>query len=134
MNNGADSQFFLLEIAISCPSALNMPLSHGQRQGKYSLKIPASRLGQQLGQLGRLGNKLVSITPVGILSKNVPLPWWVEIYTDYPRCLYYFGPFDSQKEAEADQGGFIEDLYQEGAEGLAVQTKQCQPQVLTQEW
>ncbi len=61
-------------------------------------------------------------------------PWWVEIYTVKPRCLYYFGPFDSMAEAKEYQSGYIEDLEKEGAEGITVAIKQCKPQELTQEW
>ncbi|NES84519.1 MAG: DUF1816 domain-containing protein, partial [Moorea sp. SIO2B7] len=51
-----------------------------------------------------------------------------------PRCTYYFGPFDSFNEAQSHQPGYIEDLQEEGAEGITVEIKQCQPQILTQEW
>jgi hypothetical protein len=67
-------------------------------------------------------------------QKRINLAWWVEIYTAKPRCLYYFGPFDSEAEAKQYQSGYIEDLDNEGAEGIAVSIKQCQPQKLTQEW
>ena len=36
--------------------------------------------------------------------------WWLEIITKEPYCIYYFGPFDSLKEAQLEQGGYIEDL------------------------
>lgn len=57
--------------------------------------------------------------------------WWVEISTDFPRCHYYFGPFDSAKDAEAAKQGYIEDLEQEGAQGMVVRVKCCKPSVLT---
>lgn len=67
---------------------------------------------------------------------NIPVnfPWWVKIYTAKPRCLYYFGPFDSMAEAKENQAGYIEDLEKEGAEGMTVSIEQCKPQELTQEW
>lgn len=52
-------------------------------------------------------------------------PWWVEIATDQPRCLYYFGPFNSEAEAAQHKGGFIEDLEQEGAQQIDVTIKSC---------
>jgi len=58
-------------------------------------------------------------------------PWWVEIATETPDCTYYFGPFDSAKEAQLNQSGYIEDLEQEGAQGIAVRLEQCQPKILT---
>lgn len=58
-------------------------------------------------------------------------PWWVKIITATPRCTYYFGPFDSVQEAKLNQSGYIEDLEQEGAIGIAVDILQDQPTVLT---
>ena len=57
--------------------------------------------------------------------------WWVEIVTRTPRCTYYFGPFLSVKEANAAKAGYIEDLEQEGAQGIAVNIKRCKPADLT---
>jgi hypothetical protein len=59
------------------------------------------------------------------------LAFWVEIVTDNPKCTYYFGPFLSAKEAEAARGGYIEDLENEGAQGIAVTVKRCKPSNLT---
>lgn len=30
--------------------------------------------------------------------------WWVEIKTSQPACTYYFGPFDTEDEANAMKG------------------------------
>ncbi|AFZ32102.1 protein of unknown function DUF1816 [Gloeocapsa sp. PCC 7428] len=57
--------------------------------------------------------------------------WWVEIVTQNPRCTYYFGPFLSVKEANAAKAGYIEDLEQEGAQGIIVKVKRCKPKNLT---
>jgi hypothetical protein len=65
-----------------------------------------------------------------ILS-SLGLAWWVEITTDSPRCVYYFGPFPSAQTAQAHQNGYIEDLEQEGAQNITVQVKRCKPQNLT---
>lgn len=61
----------------------------------------------------------------------VGLSWWVEIFTETPRCTYYFGPFTSKKEAEAAKVGYIEDIELEGAQGLKFAVKRCKPANLT---
>lgn len=57
--------------------------------------------------------------------------WWAEIITTSPRCIYYFGPFQTYDEATAAYPGYIEDLNGEGAQGIVVVVKRCQPDVLT---
>jgi Domain of unknown function (DUF1816) len=57
--------------------------------------------------------------------------WWLEVVTINPHCIYYFGPFDSQMEAELAQAGYVEDLQQEGAEGIKTEIKWYSPSVLT---
>ncbi len=57
--------------------------------------------------------------------------WWVKVVTSGPECTYYFGPFDSDREADLAQAGYIEDLEQEGAKGIAVYIVQDQPKRLT---
>ncbi|MDJ0696897.1 MAG: DUF1816 domain-containing protein [Mastigocoleus sp. MO_167.B18] len=58
-------------------------------------------------------------------------PYWIKITTNIPKCTYYFGPFESSKEAEVYEDGYIEDLVQEKALGISVETKQFQPEYLT---
>ncbi len=65
------------------------------------------------------------------LSNLVGMAFWVEITTDQPECTYYFGPFLSEKEAYLAQGGYIEDLEAESAQGIGVQIKRCHPENLT---
>jgi hypothetical protein len=60
-----------------------------------------------------------------------PEKWWVEIITNFPRCTYYFGPFDSDKEALTHTPGYIEDLESEGAKRVSIIIKRCQPSQLT---
>ena len=55
------------------------------------------------------------------------LAYWIEIATDNPRCTYYFGPFLTNQEAVAAQRGYLEDLDNEGAQGISVEIKRCQP-------
>lgn len=59
------------------------------------------------------------------------LAFWVEVVTENPKCTYYFGPFASEEEANADKGGYIEDLENEGAIGISVSVKRCKPTNLT---
>ena len=66
-----------------------------------------------------------------MIEPLLELAWWVEIATIEPHCSYYFGPFASDLEAEEAQGGWIEDLAQEGAQGITNQIKWCQPNNLT---
>ncbi|MBD1912152.1 MULTISPECIES: DUF1816 domain-containing protein [unclassified Leptolyngbya] len=59
------------------------------------------------------------------------LAWWVEVITESPRCTYYFGPFASSEEANASKQGYVDDLVQEGAQGIKVAIKRCKPRKLT---
>lgn len=59
------------------------------------------------------------------------LAWWVEVKTSSPRCIYYFGPFLTEKEAEAAKAGYVEDIENEGAEGVSVLIHRCKPITLT---
>ncbi|AFZ36246.1 protein of unknown function DUF1816 [Stanieria cyanosphaera PCC 7437] len=69
-----------------------------------------------------------------ILTKvldSVGKAYWVEITTDTPACIYYFGPFLTAREAQIAQGGYVEDLKGEGAQGISLTIKRCQPSELT---
>jgi hypothetical protein len=57
--------------------------------------------------------------------------WWVEIITNQPFCIYYFGPFVSFQEADVLRPTYVEDLLQEGVGTLQVLVKRCQPTQLT---
>lgn len=58
-------------------------------------------------------------------------PWWAEITTVKPHCVYYFGPFNTSDEAKAAYPGYVEDLNDEGAEGIVVVIKRANPKKLT---
>lgn len=58
-------------------------------------------------------------------------PWWAEITTIKPKCIYYFGPFETSSEAKDAYPGYIDDLDSEGAQGIVVVVKRCKPDVLT---
>lgn len=59
------------------------------------------------------------------------MSWWLEVITKKPHCIYYFGPFDSFREAEQEKNGYIEDLRQEAAEEIEVRVKWHNPRELT---
>ena len=59
------------------------------------------------------------------------LPWWIEIRTAVPRCIYYFGPFESRHEAKSYQYDYINDLLWEGAQGIEARIGRRQPKELT---
>lgn len=65
------------------------------------------------------------------LRDRVGVPWWVKVVVQSPACTYYFGPFDSFKEAQSQQSGYIQDLKEEGATEVVSQIQQCQPEQLT---
>ncbi|MGF1604165.1 MAG: DUF1816 domain-containing protein [Thermosynechococcaceae cyanobacterium] len=56
--------------------------------------------------------------------------WWVEVTTAEPPYVYFFGPFDSNVEADASKDGYIQDLLEEDAQGIVAHVKYCQPQRL----
>ncbi len=53
--------------------------------------------------------------------------WWVEIQTSSPECTYYFGPFMTESEAQRHTSGYKEDLENEGAEGIKIRIRRCNP-------
>ena len=57
--------------------------------------------------------------------------WWIEINIAYPRCTYYFGPFDTFVETVENQGGYVQDLIEEGYLEININIKKCCPQTLT---
>ena len=63
-------------------------------------------------------------------SEILRLSWWLEVKTVVPPCVYYFGPFSSQKEAQISQYHYIDDLSQKKAHGITAEVKQLQPKEL----
>jgi len=62
-------------------------------------------------------------------------PWWVKITTAEPNCIYYFGPFNDESEAEQAKFGYIEDLQNEGAQQIKTTLQQsAEPEELTIEY
>ncbi|TRT78883.1 MAG: DUF1816 domain-containing protein [Microcystis aeruginosa Ma_AC_P_19900807_S299] len=130
-NNQGENQIFLYEVVFSGSS--------GSLPQRFSRTVPKSRMSQETQRLLRQGAKILSIRPLDpetapIKPSLPPQPWWIEITTTQPKCLYYFGPFESFSEALSHQSGYIEDLQSESALGINSEIKQCQPEVLTQEY
>jgi Domain of unknown function (DUF1816) len=69
--------------------------------------------------------------PLAFLLNRLGLAWWVEVTTQSPKCVYYFGPFASSEEAKEELPGYLEDLNHEHAEGIQAVVKRCQPSELT---
>ena len=53
---------------------------------------------------------------IGLPKKS----WWLEISTEFPRCEYFFGPFESKSEAAQARSGYVEDLEQEGSKLICI--------------
>ena len=66
-----------------------------------------------------------------IIGPSLEQPYWIKISTREPKCVYYFGPFDSITEAQKMQHGYIEDLVAEKAIGIGVRIERCSPTQLT---
>ncbi len=64
-------------------------------------------------------------------EETIEFGWWVEVVTALPHCTYYFGAFETSKEAQLSQAGYIEELEQEGAKGITFQIRECKPRKLT---
>jgi hypothetical protein len=52
------------------------------------------------------------------MLEKLGMAFWIEVSTEAPRCVYYFGPFLSRSDADRDKPGFEEDLVEEGALGI----------------
>ncbi|NJM74661.1 MAG: DUF1816 domain-containing protein [Acaryochloridaceae cyanobacterium RU_4_10] len=64
-------------------------------------------------------------------AKTSELRWWLEVRTINPICIYFFGPFENQSEAESSQEGFFQDLESENAWVLYSDIKLYNPHRLT---
>lgn len=63
--------------------------------------------------------------------EKMGMAWWIEIITNQPKCIYYFGPFSSSDKAQSSSGTYIEDLEQKNVQVINVDIKRGQPQQLT---
>lgn len=57
---------------------------------------------------------------------NLGLSWWLEVGTANPPCINYYGPFDSQGEAEV-----AKDTSQQEPQIIFSHSKFCQPRQRT---
>ncbi|MGK7908544.1 MAG: DUF1816 domain-containing protein [Synechococcus sp.] len=68
------------------------------------------------------------------VAEALGLAYWVVVTTENPACVYYFGPFLRQQEAEDSKSGYIADLETEGAMGITAEVKKCRkPNKLTED-
>lgn len=129
LNQKLNDRYFLFEVVMSFKSEeIKSPSQY--RQSHFTLKVPYRRMKPEIQRITRKGGKILNITPY---DPSSPLPWWIEIETREPNCLYYFGPFDELDEARTYESGYLEDLHLEGAQGIRLQLKQCHPSILTEE-
>jgi hypothetical protein len=63
--------------------------------------------------------------------EDLGMALWIEIISQLPDCIYYFGPYASKKEAELAIPGYLEDLETEKADIIATNIKRGQPVQLT---
>ncbi|MDF0556712.1 DUF1816 domain-containing protein [Kamptonema sp. UHCC 0994] len=62
---------------------------------------------------------------------SLGLALWVEIITQDPHCIHYFGPFASTKEARIAIPGYVEDLKHKKAQLRTINVKRGKPTQLT---
>ena len=68
----------------------------------------------------------------GDRNSNHSRAWWIKITTRKPKCIYYFGSFNSHHEAKDRCFDYIEDLAAEKAQGITVEFVYSeQPEQLT---
>jgi Domain of unknown function (DUF1816) len=74
----------------------------------------------------------MNIAEIGVDFLNfLGQAWWIEIHTAQPQCIYYFGPFIDQNDANLSISGYVEDLESEFAQGIQTYIKRCKPRILT---
>lgn len=61
------------------------------------------------------------------LNRPYDRDWWLKITTINPFCVYYFGPFSSERVARQNLVGYREDLEQEQAKITQVVLNQMVP-------
>ncbi|WP_413166715.1 DUF1816 domain-containing protein [Capilliphycus salinus ALCB114379] len=63
--------------------------------------------------------------------ERMGLACWIEVITQSPKCIYYFGPFASGSEAQRSVRGYLEDLQAENAKIVSLEIKRGIPRSLT---
>ena len=74
--------------------------------------------------------KIAELLELLVLESPQP-PYWIEIKTENPSCIYYFGHFDHPLAAKLMQQGYIDDLVDENAIVVSAKIKQCDVDKLT---
>lgn len=132
-----ESQVFVFEVnglrSFFGSANLKSPI---RQSGRKEFTVPYSRMSREIRRIALQGGKIVSIRPSstrreGDDSSKRDLAWWIQISTQQPQSLLYFGPYETPNEAKSELSGYIEDLREEGAAGITVELQQCQPKQLT---
>ena len=63
-------------------------------------------------------------------SNKQKFRFWIEVLTNNPNYLYYFGPFNSYLDAEWCKYDYIQDLEEEGAIIINTEITQYKPKRL----
>jgi len=63
--------------------------------------------------------------------EKMGLACWIEIITESPECIYYFGPFAGGYEAQQSLQGYLEDLQAEDAQIVSLDIRRGIPRELT---
>ena len=79
----------------------------------------------------RLVNRRLFVLPEKSQFHNIDPAWWIKIHTMIPCVTYYFGPFDTQKEAKKHYPGYLADLESEKAIGISAYFEFIKPNILT---
>lgn len=76
-------------------------------------------------------SKEISTKEISVIENRKEFGWWIEILTNNPDYIYYFGAFNSYWEAEQSKDTYIRDLEEERAKIVEIKIEQCQPKQLT---
>ncbi|MEA5501385.1 MAG: DUF1816 domain-containing protein [Limnoraphis robusta] len=63
--------------------------------------------------------------------EKMGLACWIEIITESPECIYYFGPFAGGYEAQQSVQGYWDDLQAENAQIVSLDIRRGIPRELT---
>jgi Domain of unknown function (DUF1816) len=59
-----------------------------------------------------------------LVQPELPLAWWVEIYTSVAQTTYCLGPFQTKTEARISRGACVDALYHTNARDIVALIKQ----------
>lgn len=118
----SDERCFLYEVFL--------PNIYGSR---VNLKVPFKRMNTKTREISSQKGKIICILPATLkrYDPQLNLAWWIQIVTNSPKFIYFFGPFSTQKEAKYFQPDYVEDLISEKAIIVDVSLKYCQPISIT---